>query len=159
MPINCYMYILIISQNGDFVSKFPSSVSCNPVLGPTSPCHVTPKSQLTPDSGPGPESIWAQPVHRLDSSTEVHVPTINRYMAICRKNWIGLCAWVCVICWLHFDGKMQFFFLIAHPVSRQTTSPSMIWKVAWQIVAIASHGVSSAVGCSGQFCQLRTSPR
>ena len=56
IDISCHK----ISQNGHFVSKFPSSVTGISCFGPMWPQNPSwPRSQLTSDSGPGLEFSWA----------------------------------------------------------------------------------------------------
>ena len=56
IDISCHK----ISQNGHFVSKYPSSVTGISCFGPMWPQNPSwPRSQLTSDSGPGLEFSWA----------------------------------------------------------------------------------------------------
>ena len=53
IDISCHK----LSQNGDFVSKYPSSVAA--ILKLRFRDHMTPIFQLAPISDPGPQSSWA----------------------------------------------------------------------------------------------------
>ena len=97
IDISCHK----LSQNGDFVSKYPSSVAA--ILKPSFWDHMTQIFQPAPISDPGPQSSWASTwtrsllnwlVSDFDSSSwQLNLSTAQNDFSNFRPGWWQFC-WI-----------------------------------------------------------------
>ena len=97
IDISCHK----LSQNGDFVSKYPSSVAA--ILKPSFRDHMTQIFQPAPISDPGPQSSWASTwtrsllnwlVSDFDSSSwQLNLSTAQNDFSNFRPGWWQFC-WI-----------------------------------------------------------------